>query len=48
MILNFISLGVIGPAQIVLVLVFPVGIFLLAYYLGKKSGYNKRVKEENK
>ena len=35
----------IGPFQLIIVLIFPVGIFLLGYYVGKKSGYIKRVKE---
>jgi len=35
----------IGPFQIILVLLIPVGIFLLGFYLGKKSGYLKRIKE---
>lgn len=48
MILNSIFLGVIGAPQILLVLIIPVGIFLLGYYIGKKSGYIKRVKEEKK
>jgi hypothetical protein len=49
MLINTVFLGVIGPFQIILLLIFPVGIFLFGYYLGKKSGYIKRVKEqENK
>jgi hypothetical protein len=36
----------IGPVQIILVsIVVPVGIFLLGFSIGKKSGYIKRVKE---
>ncbi|GAA4241496.1 MULTISPECIES: hypothetical protein [Winogradskyella] len=35
----------IGPFQIILVLIVPVGIFLLGFFIGKKSGYIKRVKE---
>lgn len=35
----------IGPIQIILVLLVPVGIFLLGFFLGKKSGYIKRIKE---
>ena len=39
----------IGPAQLVFVLIIPIGFFLLGYFIGKKSGYIKRVKEtENK
>lgn len=46
--LSSIFLGVIGAPQILLVLIIPAGIFLLGYYIGKKSGYIKRVKEEKK
>jgi len=46
MISSTIFLGVVGPAQILLVFVFPVVIFLVGYYLGKKSGNKKSVKEE--
>ncbi|GGD29190.1 hypothetical protein GCM10011368_33980 [Hyunsoonleella pacifica] len=35
----------IGPSQLILVLVVPVVIFLLGFFIGKKSGYIKRVKE---
>ncbi|WP_443632967.1 hypothetical protein ABXT64_10930 [Candidatus Marifrigoribacter sp. Uisw_064] len=35
----------IGPFQIILLLLVPVGIFLLGFFVGKKSGYIKRVKE---
>tara|TARA_R110001592_G_scaffold143635_2_gene366508 strand:- start:949 stop:1089 length:141 start_codon:yes stop_codon:yes gene_type:complete len=36
----------IGPIQIILgFIILPVGIFLLGFFLGKKSGYKKRVKE---
>ena len=35
----------IGPFQIILVLIVPVGIFLLGFFIGKKSGYIKRIKE---
>ncbi len=38
----------IGPMQIVLVLIVPFGIFLLGFFIGKKSGYIKRVKETEK
>ena len=48
MILNSIFLGVIGALQIIIVLIIPIAIFLLGYYIGKKSGYIKRVKEEKK
>jgi len=36
----------IGPAQLILMISVPVGIFILGYTLGKKSGYIKRIKEE--
>ena len=40
---------VIGPMQIVLILLIPTIIFLIGYSFGKKAGYIKRVKEtENK
>ncbi len=36
----------IGPIQIILIFtIFPIGIFLLGFFLGKKSGYKKRAKE---
>tara|TARA_R110000868_G_scaffold354220_1_gene615531 strand:+ start:37 stop:177 length:141 start_codon:yes stop_codon:yes gene_type:complete len=38
-------LGMVGPIQLILLLLVPVGIFLLGFYLGKKAGYIKRVKE---
>ena len=39
----------IGPSEILLFAVFiPILVFLLGYWLGKKSGYSKRVKEEQK
>ncbi|SFI55431.1 hypothetical protein [Olleya namhaensis] len=42
-------LGMLGPIQLILMLIVPVGIFLLGFFLGKKSGYIKRVREtENK
>ncbi|MFY7988349.1 MAG: hypothetical protein ACOVNP_05650 [Flavobacterium sp.] len=44
-----IQLGVVGPFQIIfllLTLTFPIILFFLGYYFGKKSGYKKRVKEE--
>lgn len=35
-----------GPFQMLLIgILIPVGIFLLGFYLGKKAGYIKRVKE---
>jgi len=38
---------VISPLHIILlVLVVPAVLFILGYWLGKKSGYNKRVNEE--
>ncbi len=44
-----IPLGVIGPFQVIfllLTLTFPIILFFLGYYYGKKSGYKKRVIEE--
>lgn len=41
-------LGVVGPFQLILLLIIPIGIFLLGYFLGKKSGYIKRIKETEK
>jgi len=44
-----IQLGVIGPFQVILLLLtltFPIILFYLGYYYGKKSGYKKRVIEE--
>ncbi|UGS23667.1 hypothetical protein [Flavobacterium channae] len=44
-----IPLGVIGPFQVmllILTLTFPIILFFLGYYLGKKSDYKKRVIEE--
>ena len=44
-----IQLAVIGPFQVILLLLtltFPIVLFFLGYYFGKKAGYNKRVKEE--
>ncbi len=38
----------IGPVQIILVLLIPIGLFLLGFYLGKKSGYLKKIKEIDK
>lgn len=38
----------VGPFQIILVLLVPVGIFFLGYLLGKKAGYIKRIKETEK
>ncbi len=35
----------IGPIQVILILIVPVGIFLLGFFIGKKSGYIKRIKE---
>jgi hypothetical protein len=46
-----IQLGVIGPFQIILLvlaLVFPIVLFMIGYYFGKKAGYKKRVKEDTK
>lgn len=44
-----IQIGTIGIAQLLVLflsLLFPVAIFFIGYYFGKKSGYLKRVKEE--
>ena len=46
--MNTITLGMVGPFQLILLLLIPVGIFLLGYFLGKKSGYIKRIKETEK
>lgn len=39
----------IGPIQIILILIFslliPIGIFALGFFLGKKSGYKQSLKE---
>lgn len=38
----------IGAPQLLLLLIVPIGVvFFLGYWLGKRSGYAKRVKEEN-
>jgi len=41
----------IGPWQVLIVLlvvlIFPIGLFVLAYFIGKKAGYNKALKEKN-
>jgi hypothetical protein len=42
-------LGLIGPIQIILFFILILfGVIFLAFYLGKKVGYNKRVKETEK
>jgi hypothetical protein len=41
-------LGMFGPFQLLLLLIVPVGIFLLGFFFGKKSGYIKRIKETEK
>jgi mannose/fructose/N-acetylgalactosamine-specific phosphotransferase system component IID len=42
-------LGIVGPIQILLFfIIFPVGLIFLAFYLGKKSGYKKGLKESVK
>ena len=44
-----IALGVIGPAQILmisLIVIIPIIAFFIGYKIGQKSGYIKRVKEE--
>ncbi len=38
----------IGPIQVILILIVPIGIFFLGYIVGRKSGYIKRVKETEK
>ncbi len=39
-------LGLIGPIQIILFFILiPLGIFFLAFYLGKKVGYKNALKE---
>jgi len=35
----------IGGAQLLIMLIVPIGIFILGFYMGKKSGYIKRLKE---
>lgn len=40
-------MGGIGPWQLSILLIIPLGIFLLGFFIGKKSGYIKRVKEED-
>tara|TARA_B110000977_G_C11053617_1_gene483233 strand:+ start:494 stop:640 length:147 start_codon:yes stop_codon:yes gene_type:complete len=35
----------IGIVQIILILIVPIGIFLFGFFIGKKSGYLKRIKE---
>ena len=35
----------IGGPQLLLMLIVPIGIFILGFYMGKKSGYIKRLKE---
>lgn len=43
------TLGVIGPIQIVLILIIPIiVVFFIGYKIGQKSGYSQRVKEQNK
>jgi len=41
----------IDPWQILIVLfvvlIFPAGLFILAYFIGKKAGYNKALREKN-
>lgn len=44
-----ITLGVIGAPQLIIVLIFlfiPIIAFFIGYKIGQKSGYIKRVKEE--
>ncbi|MFC4634423.1 hypothetical protein ACFO3O_10925 [Dokdonia ponticola] len=41
-------LGIVGPFQLILLLLIPAGIFFLGFFLGKKSGYIKRIKETEK
>lgn len=40
------TLGMLGPWQVIITLFIPILIFLLGYHFGKKAGYIKRVKEE--
>lgn len=41
-------MGKIGFLElIILFIIIPISIFLMGYYFGKKSGYIKRVKEED-
>ena len=44
------TLGVIGPIQLIIILIIPIiVVFFIGYKIGQKSGYTKRVKEqENK
>jgi hypothetical protein len=37
-----------GPIQVILILALPVIFFVLAFFIGKKIGYNKCVKETKK
>lgn len=44
-----VALSTIGPIQIIIVLfslILPVALFFIGFYLGKKSGYSKRIEEE--
>lgn len=38
-------LGVLGPWQLIVLLVIPAGIFLAGFFIGKNAGYLKRVRE---
>ncbi|WP_298139594.1 hypothetical protein [Flavobacterium sp.] len=40
-------MGRIGTTEIIVILIIPIMIFLIGYYFGKKSGYIKRVREED-
>lgn len=41
-------LAMLGPWQLIIILVIVFGILFLTYRMGQKSGYIKRVKEEEK
>jgi hypothetical protein len=44
--IQIVAIGVAQLLVLFLSLVFPVVIFFIGYYFGKKSGYLKRIKEE--
>lgn len=37
-----------GPIQVILILALPIIFFVLAFFIGKKVGYNKGLKEAEK
>ncbi len=44
-----VGLSTFGPVQFIIVffsLILPVALFFIGFYLGKKSGYSKRIEEE--